>query len=881
MKHNSTLFTLLFSLIFLLSGAFSPVQAQLSVTMEKTDPLCYLGSDGTASATASGGTEPYSYFWSNGRSTAEITGLQSGLYTVTITDMTGSTATGSVSLNDPEYLTTEVVLDDTLLTCQDRLIVASNSPEGGTAPYHYTWQYPNTNTDSSQSISITDPGTYLLTVTDAHGCTYETSFEIFSVGFPVLTTYLIDSITCNGLSNGNAAVHIEDGIAPYTISWSNGDQDTLLNDVGAGSYVVTVTDDNGCSNVAAVNVPQPQQLGIEVTHTNITCFGDRTGSVYAEVSGGTLPYSYFWNNGAMTQGQSNLGAGTYSVTVTDHHGCSITGSTTILQGQEINVVVIGEPVTCHGGHDGDASAIASNGEFPYTYTWSNGATGNQIHNISAGWYFVTVVDARNCTAVDSINIFEPFQIELSMESTPENFGMMDGTAKVTASQGVAPFTYLWSNNGTTQQITDLTSGDYYVTVTDANGCTVTGEVYVEADNCAMELHVQAINVTCHGESDGGAFPVFDVPGVEPYTFEWSNGSTDPVLTNIPAGIYTVTITDNTNCSETARFTVTQPDGFNIGYQIDQPTGPDQSTGTVRINIRGGNQPYRIVYNGNTYQDDDQIVVSNLAPGEYTWTVTDNKGCTAEVSFQIKPYTCFLTASIVQELTINCHGQSGARICAIPDDNLGPVTYSWQHGNFSQCPDNLRAGVYAVAVTDTVGCTATAEFTVTEPDELSFTNLVVNPGTGSNGSISLIISGGTAPYTYNWTKNAVQFATTRDIGGLSKGTYVLTVVDANGCRMVFDPIVLNPTATRDISSTGDISISPNPATDHLTIRFEQSVATQCNVLIYDTNGNIAASGRHNIHQQQVVLPLSDLASGVYFIRIQVNGQDYSGRIMRME
>lgn len=881
MKNISTIFTLFYAFCFALLFCASAAQAQLSVTIEKTDPLCYLGSDGKAKAIPSGGISPYSFAWSNNRSTPEITGLQSGFYGVTITDAVGNTASSSTVLDDPQYLITELVLDDTLLTCQDRLIIATNNPTGGIAPYHYEWLFPNTNIDSNQSITISDPGTYRLTVIDAHLCTYETSFKIRSVGFPVLTTYLIDSITCNGKQNGNAAVHIEDGVQPYDIIWSNGDRDTLLNNVGAGSYLVTVTDDNGCSNLAAVNVPQPQQLGIDITHSDITCFGDRSGSVFAEVTGGTEPYSFFWDNGAMTQGQTNLPAGTYSVTVTDHHGCSITGSTTILQGVEINVVMFGQHVTCFGGNNGSASAIAADGEFPYTYNWSNGATGNQIHNLVAGKYYVTVVDARNCSAVDSVTINQPFQITLEMESTPENFGMMDGTAKTTAALGIRPYTYAWSNGGTTQQISGLTAGDYYVTVTDANGCTATGEVYVAADNCAMEFHLQEVNVSCHGESDGGVFPVFDIPGAEPYTFAWSNGSTEPVLMNVSAGVYTVTITDNTNCSESARVTVSQPDGFNINYTIQQPSGPDQSTGTIRINITGGNSPYKIVYKGVTYQDDDLLVIPNIPPGDYTWTVTDNRGCTAEFSFKVKPYTCYLSVSVIEELSINCPNEATARICAIPDNNLGNVSYSWSNGTFNQCADNLRASTYSVVVTDTVGCSATTQYTVNEPTEISFSNLRVVPGTGSNGSISLIVSGGTPPYNFNWTKNSIQFATTRDIAGLSKGTYVLAVTDSKGCRVVFDAIVLNPSSTLSLAPSNSISLSPNPVRDRLHILFEKPTTNLCRLSLFDLTGRKIIDQMLIVSNDQAEFSVASLHLGLYLIKLQSGNLTYTSKLLRVD
>jgi len=881
MNRNNTNPYIIFLFIFLIQVIFAAsAYSQLTISITSTDPLCYAGATGTASVMTTGGTQPYSYIWSNGGATQTIFDLTNGNYAVTVTDQNGSTASGMVHLTDPPLLLSTLLLDDSLLTCLDRTIIASNDPFGGIPPYNFEWTLPNTNVDTNQSFQITDPGQYVLKVYDAHECLFQKEFTINSSGFPVLTTYVIDSISCNTNKDGNAAVQIQGDTPPYQIQWSNGDQDTLLNDVGVGSYSVTVTDAGGCSNVAYVYVPQPQQLGIEILKTDITCFGGMTGTVLAQVIGGTEPYSYFWNNGGMSQGMANLPAGPYAVTVTDHRGCQIVGNTFINQGSEINVVVIGTNVTCYGGNNGSASAIATNGVFPYSYTWSTGGTTSQIHNLVAGKYYVSVVDGNNCVSVDSITIQQAFEITLDLQSTPENFGMSDGTATATPISGISPYTWAWSNGGTTSKITNLTSGDYYVTVTDKNGCVATGEVYVEADNCDMELHLRAVNVSCYGKSDGGVFPEFDVVGIEPYTFNWSNGSTEPVLIDVKAGNYKLTITDNTNCSEVVSVTVTQPGAFNIGYLITQPTGPDQPTGKIKFSIIGGNSPYRIVFKDIVYTGSTEITIPNIDPGTYTITIIDNKGCEQEVTFTVNNYNCFITAIIAQELLIQCNGDNTGRLCAGAEKNIGPVTFSWTNQSFTPCIDNVKAGTYSVIVTDTVGCTASATFTVTEPKELDYSNLNVVQGTGANGSISLIIEGGTPAYTYNWTKNGTQFATSRDLAGLSKGTYILRVTDANICVKIFDPIVIVPLANKNLISEQEVKLYPNPVSDYVIVEFESSVsASEAVIQISDLSGRIIVKNTAEMSNNRLKINTRVLNPGLYLLKINVGTAIFAGKIIK--
>jgi len=462
------------------SGCEGPVETvtvtvnpQVIVVCEATDVSCFGEADGTATATATVGLTPYTFAWSNGATTASITGLVAGTYTVTVTDAGGCSATCESVVSQPTELLAE--------------------------------------------------------------CTSVNNL-------------------CNGDALGSVTVVASGGIAPYAYAWSNGGIMATEMNLIAGTYTVTVTDANGCTSTCESIVTEPPLLVADCTGENINCNGEPTGSATVTTTGGVLPYSFAWSNGATTATITDLLAGTYSVTVTDANGCTATCETSITESELLVLECTGVDVLCNGELTGSATVVATGGTPPVSYSWSSGGTMATESNLAAGTYVVTVTDASGCEMTCSVVISEPPLLTATCTSE-DNLcnGESMGSATVTAGGGIAPYTYLWSSGGTLEMESGLAAGTYTVTVTDANGCTATCESVI-SEPALLEVSCTATDASCNGGSDGtvGA----SITGGTPfYSIMWSNGSFSSSQINLPAGTYTITVTDGNGCTATCESTV--------------------------------------------------------------------------------------------------------------------------------------------------------------------------------------------------------------------------------------------------------------------------------------------------------------------------------------
>ena len=437
-----------------------------------TDVDCFGANNGSAITNVTTGTPPYTYSWSNGQTTPTATGLAPGTYTVTVTDANGCANSYTTTINGPASGSAiSISSTPTNIDCAGNMNGAvSVSVTGGTPGYTYAWSNGSTSSDLSGLV----PGTYTLTVTDNSGCT---STQVVTITEPSLITASGTGTnpTTSGGSDGSIDLTVGGGTPGYTYQWSNGATTQDISGLVADCYTVTITDSNECTEVSTTCIEDPMDPPMVTTTTTPTsgCVANSTtGSVTANPSSGTPPYTYVWSNGGMTQTISGVGAGTYTVTVTDANGMTTTSTSTVEEAPNPTVSGMGTAITCDEPN-GTASSDPSGGVPGYTYLWSNGATTQNISDLPAGTYTVTVTDTNGCTATTEV-VVEPGAppvIVMTTGTDPNTPMGMNGfiTANVTA--GTQPFTYLWSNGGTTQTISGLSAGCYTVTVTDANNCT--------------------------------------------------------------------------------------------------------------------------------------------------------------------------------------------------------------------------------------------------------------------------------------------------------------------------------------------------------------------------------------------------------------------------
>jgi gliding motility-associated-like protein len=563
-----------------------------------------------------------------------------------------------------------------------------------------------------------------------------------------------------------------------------------LNNLVAGNYTVIVTDINGCTATTIATVLQPTQLTATSTQNSVSCFGGTNGSFTVTANGGTPSYSY--NIGSGVQASpifTNLGAGNYTITVTDLNGCTATTSVTVLQPTQLTATSVQDSVNCFGGNDGSTTITASGGIPTYTYNIGSGAQASPVlTNLVAGNYTITVTDLNGCTVITSMTVLQPALLTASSVQDSVNcFGGNDGSITVTSNGGTPGYSYnIGSGAQASPVLTNLVAGNYTITVTDINGCTATTSVTVLQPTQLTATSVQD-SVNCFGGTNG-SITVTASGGTPSYSYNLGNGAqASPVLTNLVAGNYTITVTDLNGCTATNSVTVLQPTLLTATSVQDSVNCFGGNDGSITVTTNGGTPSFS--YNlGNGAQASP--VLTSLVAGNYTITVTDLNGCTATTSVTVLQPTQ-LTATSVQD-SVNCFGGSDGSITITTTG--GTPGYSYNIGSGAQASPvmtNLVAGNYTITVTDINGCTATTSVTVLQPTLLTATSVQdsVNCFGGNDGSITVTTNGGTPSYSYNLGSGA---QASPIFPNLTVGNYTIIVTDLNGCTATTSVTVLQPT-----------------------------------------------------------------------------------------
>lgn len=755
-----------------------PATVVASITTS-SNVSCNGAADGSATAAAAGGSAPYTFSWSTGGSAATVTGLGAGSFTVTVTDANGCTDTESVSITEPTPVAVSIT-SSTNVSCNggnDGTIDAAGS--GGTAPYTFNWSSGAT----SSSIAGLTAGNYTVTVTDANGCTDQASISITQPASAVVASAsLTSNVNCFGGNDGSATAGGSGGTAPYTFAWPSGGSNALETGLSAGQVCVTVTDANGCSDTACVNITQPA-TGVDaaiIATTPASCNGATDGSASAGASGGNAPYTFAWPSGGSNPLESNLAAGTYCVTVTDANGCTDTACAIVNEPAAVVASILtSTDVSCFGFTDGAATAAAAGGSSPYTFVWSNAATTASISSLTAGTYSVTVTDANGCTDSTSVVISEPAPLVVFVATLPASCaGICDGTASATVSGGTLPYTLAWPAGSPV----NVCAGSYILTVTDGNGCTLTSPYTITSPAPIVTSITNVSNASCNGVCDGSATVAVTSGGTAPFTFNWSNGAIGTSPSNLCAGVNRVTVTDANGCPAVDSVTITEPAPINIAITTTDATCFGLCDGTANAAVTGGTAPYALFWPGGSNV--------NICAGTYTMTVVDFNGCTDSATYTISEPAQIVVA-ITSQTDASCNGVcDGSATVGVAAGGTGPFTFNWSNGTTGPADNSLCAGNYTITVTDANGCTETTNVTITEPTLLVASVVVdnnVSCGGLADGGVTASAAGGTPAYTFNWSNGA----TNASLTGLVAGTYTVTVTDANGCTSVDSATVTEP------------------------------------------------------------------------------------------
>ncbi|MCB0517758.1 MAG: HYR domain-containing protein [Lewinellaceae bacterium] len=695
----------------------------VGVTATSSDATCFGTATGTATVVATGGDGNFQYAWTSGSTSATATGLIIGTYSVTATDGYGCSAETTVSIGQPDPLTVEAIgTGQSLFGVNDG--TATALPTGGTAPYTYSWS----NSGITPVITGLAPGVYTVTAMDANGCTAIASANVNEFNCVLNSSITGSNASCFGLDDGTATIILENEIQPVAFIWSNGDTLATAAGLTAGIYTVTVSDSTNCTNVQTILINEPTQISIhEIFHEDVLCPGDADGSVAVGVTGGAQPYQFAWSNGSNSALAHSLEAGQYELSVTDGDGCTafytaniiITDSeppTLVLQDLilvlDSNGVVSLTAVQLDAGSTdncGIASWSVEPDSFDCTQTGDQTVTVTAIDlngNQSTGTATVTITDDQAPVLLCPADISASdcaAEIGFDLPQLVDNCAFDPTMLQQTA--GLSP--------GLTFPLGVTTQTFVY---TDPSGVTAecTFEIVVVE---GFEANALSTNVSCAGNCDGTILLTL-TGGLSPYTVNWSNGATSTFVSDLCAGSYTGTITDDGGCVSNIQVEITEPAPLELSVQdVVSPTCPDDLAGAAAVDVTGGTPSYSFEWSNGG----QSASIANVPAGTYSVSATDANGCEKVLEVDVPALDDEMPVLVLQNIQLALGANGTATLAANgldngSTDNCGIVAWTLSQSSFD-CGD-LGANTVTATATDGNGNENSATATVTVIDNTS-------------------------------------------------------------------------------------------------------------------------------------------------------------------
>ncbi len=669
--------------------------------------------DGGVTVMVNGGTGAYTYNWSDiGLGPENRDDLGGGAYSLTVTDENNCQQVQDFAVEAPAALALSLTAEPVLCNGTESG-TATVVPEGGTAPYTYTWA-------DGQSDSIATalpPGITSVQVTDANGCTGADSIEVPDAPALELTLQPTPPLCFDG-SDGSISAEASGGAGGYTFDWSDQQSGPSVSGLAAGSYSLTLTDANGCTLADTIALQQPTALATSTISDTASCLPEPDGSATVTVSGGTPAYTYNWSDGQTLANAQGLEEGFYTVTVSDANGCSTVDTALVDAVPGLEITPTAFPASCFGATNGSLSVEVAGGDGDYTFTWSAGLPSQpDVENLSAGTYGLTVSDGLGCTATANLAVGQPSAIAITEAvSMVSCAGGDDGGVALSITGGTPPYSVSWSNGETGPGLEGLSLGTYQATVVDANNCTATIEVAVE-EASPIAVAVTTEPVLCFGDQTGAA-QVAVSGGLPPYAYDWSNGAATAGIEDAAAGMYTVSITDAAGCEVEETLMITQPDtALAVTAEALDVSCFGDEDGRIDLNVTGGTPTYRYSIDGGAFFSGSSTFIG-LEPGTYDLQVRDANGCLFFGEPVVVGEPDPIEVSLGSTRAINFQDT----IQVIPEITGGvePFGYEWFPKDSTvlscyRCSAPLATVDFQqsirVIVTDITGCTGEAVFTL--------------------------------------------------------------------------------------------------------------------------------------------------------------------------
>ncbi|MCP3928553.1 MAG: T9SS type A sorting domain-containing protein [Bacteroidetes bacterium] len=847
----------------------------------KNNPSCPGATDGGILVNGLGGTPPYSYQWNTGVLDTNALldeSLIVGEYTVSLTDTNDCPITSrTFQLEASSQIEVEVIVEEP--TCQgvfdgEIQLSAENSDE-----LSYNWDTGDT-TALLQNIGI---GEYALTIFDIESCRFDTTILV-NAPQAIDINLSIDSVKCHKAMDANVFVNPMSGTSPYFYTWNTGQETDNLFGVEAGEYVCTITDAVGCvmtiDTIVLADAPEIEILEEGIAH--IKCSGDNSGLIELSVVGGSPPYLFRWNSGAITEDIFNLAADNYILTVQDAKGCIIIRDSIVIEEPEpltVSFEAVQDDV-CSGNPDGSIYLDVEGGVPLYNFQWTSGDTTQNLVNIPPGEYGVTISDRNGCKdTIHSIKlrpVAAPLHFRDIAKQNIDCYGSQNGKITVELKGGTAPFTYLWSagsaaNGATTSNIImvdSLAVGSYAVTIQDALGCFITSNtISIEEPPKLFLQKDTTLWVTCFGGFDG-EIQISTEGGTLPYEYQWINDKDSIVglsedLIGVPAGTYQIVVKDTLGCRDTLFNNFITESGTPIIDSLISKTDAacfGDSTGKIDIWVNGGVPPYLFEWDFENSAEED---LANLPAGQYKLTVTDADNC----QFITEAYEILEPSSpiLIQDSIVNvrCFEEENGAIFTNIIGGTPPYDIFWSNSEINtESIVDLPPGEYTVEVRDSADCMIVDTFEITQPWLL---NALADVVQSFPGEIQLNVSGGTEPYSFWWNTGD----TTQIIADLGIGDYEAFVTDANGCTT--DTIYVTITKVFDHNLFNSIRIFPNPTSGQVNLDFRLKKIGDIEIEVYSLLGETLYSNNLKNNKEAVInISMDDFPSGIYWLQMRING-----------
>ena len=829
---------------------------------------CYNGKSPSINFKYAQGFAPYTFIIDSFQQNSDgvfVNKIPAGTHRAIFIDGTGCSDTLGFSLGQPDSIKINALPDSVKCFGNTDGKITLN-PTGGIAPY--TYGINNSTFGNANVFAGLSAKAYKLSVRDANNCTQSDSVSVLSP--KILNTQLATiDVHCFGDSTGKIAATTTGGILPHKYNWSNGATTSVISQLKAQKYVLSLTDANGCIKSDSATLTQNSQIVITPSQDSVKCFGGSTGNARVFASGGQAPYNYRWANNALDSFINNVSAGIYSVSITDGSGCSSALKVPVFQPTLLKIdSIVATPKTCYNLDNGQAKVFASGGTKNYAYNWSNNSTAVTATNLSSAKVSVTVTDAHACSATDTAFIKSPDSISGYFTATPITCnGTSTGNLKINATGGTSNFKYLWSTppNQTNSTINKIPTGKYIVTVTDANGCNYQRDTsLIEPPKLISGIN-NFTNAKCKNGADGTATVVakggspFSAPQIE-YLYKWSDPLKQETSTafKLAKGTYTVTVTDSNGCTDVATATIDEPNvAVTVRATQTRLACFGQNNGEMKAIGAGGTGTYTYLWSNlqNTK------TVTNVSKGRYFVVLKDYNGCFANDSIDITTYDSITVKLTGISPTCNGFTDGSVSVTGITggagNNNLNNYALQWNSTPIqtTATAQKVRGDkTYSLRVTDSVGCQNTGYIYLPQPGPITFTTVTqsVKCYKGSDGEAQINPQSTINVFTYKWSPETNN-QTTQRATNLAAGSYGVTVTDSTGCK---------------INTTVSVA-QPNK----LVLSQKIIVNNKC---VGDTTGsvNVAASGGTSPYKilwsnNQTKFQLNSLKSGIYILTIVDN------------